>query len=343
MFRLLLVLLSSVLSATRSRHTLLVENAALRHQLAVALRRGGRVRLGAADRAFWVLLRRTWSGWRDALVIVRPETVVRWHRRGFRWYWRWKSRSRGPGRPRVGPELRALVQRMATENTGWGAPRIHGELLKLGFDVSERTVARLMPRRIRGRPSQSWCTFLTNHVGALASMDFFVVPTVTFRLLYGLIILRHERRHVVYVNVTEHPTAEWTSQQVVQACPWDTAPRYLLRDRDSVYGDVFQRRVVGLGIEPVVTAPRSPWQNPYVERFIGSVRRECLDHVVVWSDNHATRVLRRDVEYYERSRTHLSLAKDAPGARPVHPPDAGAIIAISQVGGLHHRYERRAA
>ena len=343
MFRLFLVLLSSVPSATRPRHTLLVENAALRHQLAVAPRRGGRVRLSAADRVFWVLLRRRWSGWRDALVIVRPETVVRWHRRGFRWYWRWKSRSRGPGRPRVGRESRTLVERMATENTGWGAPRIHGELLKLGFEVSERTVSRLMPRRLPGRPSQSWHTFLTNHVGSLVSMDFFDVPTMTFRLLYMLIILKHERRHVVHVNVTEHPTAAWIAQQVVQAFPWDTAPRYLLRDRDSVYGDVFKRRVAKLGIEQIVTAPRSPWQNPYIERFIGSARRECFDHVVVLDEDHARRILRHYLEYYEQTRTHLSLAKDAPAARSVQRIEDGTVVAIPKVGGLHHRYERRAA
>ena len=340
---LLLVLLQSLMSATRSRQALLIENVALRHQLAVALRSGRRPRLGNADRAFWVLLRRSWSGWRDALAIVRPETVVRWHRRGFRLYWRWKSSPRRPGRPRVSVELRELVQRMGTENTGWGAPRIHGELLKLGFAVSERTVSRLMPRWNKGSASQRWRTFLTNHIGGCVAMDFFVVPTVTFRLLYVLVILKHERRQVVHCNVTEHPTAAWTAQQVVNAFPWDTAPRYLLRDRDAVYGDIFRRRVAGLGIEPVVSAPRSPWQNPYVERFIGSARRECFDHVIVRGEDHARRVLRRYLAYYERSRTHLSLAKDAPVARPVQSAEGGEVVAIPQVGGLHHRYERLAA
>ena len=342
MFGLLLVLLQSLVSATRSRRSLLLENAALRQQLVVALGSHGRPRLRATDRAFWVLLRRGWSGWRDALVIVRPATVVRGHRHGFRLYWHWKSRRRWLGRPRVAAELRELVRQMARENTGWGAPRIHGELLKFGFEISERTVSRLMPRSTRP-PSQSWRTFLTNHVGELTSIDFFVVPTMTFRLVYVLVILRHARRRVVHVNVTESPTAEWTAQQIVNAFPWDTAPRYLLRDRDAIYGDVFKSRVAGLGIQLVATAPRSPWQNPYVERFIGSVRRECFDHVVVLGADHAKRLLQRYLEYYERSRTHLSLAKDAPVARAVHRADGGEVVAIPRVGGLHHGYERLAA
>ncbi len=271
-----------------------------------------------------------------------PATVVRWHRSGFRMYWHWKSRRRGPGRPRVEAEVCGLVRRMATENTGWGAPRIHGELRKLGFEVSERTVSRLMPRS-RPPSSQRWRTFLSNHVGALASIDFFVVPTATFQLLYVCVILTHQRRHVIHANVTEHPTAEWTAQQVVEAFPWDTAPRYLLRDRDSVYGDVFKRRVAGLDIEQVVTAPRSPWQNPYVERFIGSARRECFDHVVVFGESHARRLLRGYIDYYERSRTHLALAKDSPVERPVTQRSSGMVVSIPKVGGLHHRYERFAA
>ena len=277
------------------------------------------------------------------MVLVKPETVVGWHRWAFRRFWTWRSRRRQPGRPPTSREVRDLIKRMAAANLGWGAPRIHGELLKLGIVISEREVSRLMPPRSRKPPSQTWRTFLGNHVGTLASVDFFTVPTATFRVLYVFFVLAHERRRVVHFNVTENPGAQWTAQQIVEAFPEDTAPKYMIRDRDGSYGDQFCRRVEGLGIQEVLTAPRSPWQNPYAERLVGSVRRECLDHLIVLGEQHLRRILKSYFAYYLRSRTHLSLGKDAPEPRSVHPPSMGEIVELPEVGGLHHRYERLAA
>ncbi len=337
MLKIILRLLRSVF---RSRESLALENLALRHQLYVLQRPRSRIRVKKRDRLVWVVLSRIWKDWRRSLTIVRPETVIRWHRDGFRLYWRWKSRDRG--RPRAPHEIRDLVRRMARENPLWGAPRIHGEMLKLGLDVAQATVSRYMPRE-RKPPSQTWRTFLKNHATAIASIDFFTVPTATFRVLYVFIILSHERRRVVHFNVTDSPTAQWTGRQLIQAFPWDTAPRFLLRDRDAIYGSEFLRSVDSLQIEDVRTSPRSPWQNPYVERLIGSIRRECLDHVVILNEQHLRRVLREYVRYYSEARTHLGLGKDSPEARAVEPPEAGRVVAIPRVGGLHHRYTRRAA
>jgi len=231
---------------------------------------------------------------------------------------------------------------MTQANPLWGAPRIHGELLKLGIDISERTVSRLMPKN-RKPPSQTWRTFLDNHFRELVSIDFLTVPTATFRVLYLLVVLAHDRRRVVHFNVTEHPTAAWTAQQMIEAFPEETAPRFLLRDRDRIYGEEFFRRVAGMRIEEVMTAPHSPWQSPYVERLIGSIRRECLDHVIVLGESHLRRILRSYIAYYHVSRTHLSLCKDAPEPRAKQPPECGPVIEIAEVGGLHHRYERLAA
>jgi transposase InsO family protein len=321
---------------------LAVENLALRHQLAVFKRTVTRPKLRRSDRIFWVWLSKAWTGWRTALVIVTPDTVLRWQRRRFRDYWTKLSGRPPVGRPPVHAEIKALVAKMAAANPLWGAPRIHGELLKLGIAVSERTVSRLMPKRSR-LPSQTWRTFLTNHVQDLVAIDFFTVPTVHLRVLFVLVVLAHQRRRVLHFNITEHPTATWTAQQIVGTFPDDTAPAFLLRDRDQVYGDAFQHRMNGMRIREVVTAPRSPWQNPFVERLIGSVRRECLDHVLVRSERHLRRILTRYFAYYHRARTHLSLEKDAPDTRPIARPAFGHVIQIPEVGGLHHRYERRAA
>jgi putative transposase len=231
---------------------------------------------------------------------------------------------------------------MAEANPLWGAPRIHGELRKLGLEISQATVSKDLVRR-RTPPSQTWRTFLANHVGTLVSVDFFVVPTVLFKVLFVFVVLAHDRRRIVHVNVTDTPTAQWTAQQLIEAFPWDTAPRYLLRDRDAVYGAVFSSRVRSLGIHEVKIAPRSPWQNPYVERLIGTLRRECLDHTVVLNDAHLRRLLHDYLLYYHSARTHLSLAKDAPEPRPVERPHRGRIVETPLVGGLHHRYTRRAA
>ena len=318
-----------------------LENAALRHQLAVFSREGKRPRLRDRDRLFWIALKRIWKGWRAALVIVRPETVISWQRKRFKRYWWSLSQPKGPGRPRASLEIRKLVRTMATANPLWGAPRVHGELLKLGFEISERTVSRLMPK---GRKSmQTWMTFLRNHVGQLVSIDFFTVATIQLRILYVFIVLAHDRRRVLHFNVTEHLTAVWAAPQIIEAFPEDRAPRYMVRDRDGIYGESFRARVEGMSIEEVRIARRSPWQNCYVERVIGSVRRDCLNHVIVINDNHLRRILKDYFRYYHESRTHLSLDKDAPGFRAVQSNKSEKIIQIPQVGGLHHRYERRAA
>ena len=321
---------------------LAIENLALRQQLAVYKRTATRPRLRTTDRLFWVGLARAWTRWRQPLVIVTPDTVLRWQRRRFREYWTQLSRRPTRGRPPIHAEIKALVLRMAAANPLWGAPRIHGELLKLGIAVAERTVSRLLPKR-RTPPSQTWRTFLANHVRDLVSIDFFTVPTAQLRVLFVLVVLAHHRRRVVHFNVTEHPTAAWTAQQLVDAFPDDSAPPYLLRDRDQVYGQQFRHRVKGMRIAEVLTAPHSPWQNPFGERLIGSIWRECLNHVLVLGERHLRRILARYFEYYHRARTHLSLDKDAPDARAVELSDAGRIVEIPEVGGLHHRYVRQAA
>ncbi len=324
------------------RAALHTEILALRQQVAVLKRKRPRPSLRKADRVFWVILSCLWPGWRHALVIVRPETVIGWHRKGFRLFWTWKSRRRKPGRPPVSREIRYLVRRMSRENTRWGAPRIHGELLKLGFSISQAAVSKYMVR-YPSPPSQSWRTFLTNHADCLASIDFFVVPTATFHLLFGFIVLHHERRQIVHFGVTANPTMGWVAQQIREAFPWGTAPRYLIRDRDGAYGQSFRSTVTAMGVEEVVTAPRSPWQNPYVERLIGSVRRECLDHSIILNERHLRRILGSYLDYYHGSRTHLSLGKDTPDGRPVQPAGSGTVVSLPKVGGLHHRYERLAA
>ena len=334
--------LRSLLSAFKTRRALSLENLALRQQVAVLRRSVKRPRLSNVDRGFWVLLFRIWKDWRRALVIVKPETVTRWHRSGFKRYWTWKSRKRGPGRPVIDPEIRTLIRTMCEANVTWGAPRVHGELTKLGIQVSQAAVSKYMIRHPKP-PSPCWRSFLNNHVLDLVSVDFFTVPTATFRVLFVFVVLAHDRRRVVHFNVTEHPSAEWTAQQIVDAFPWDTAPRYLLRDRDGIFGSYFGRRVAGLGIKQVLSAPRSPWQNPFVERIIGSIRRECLDHLIILDEQHLRRILRSYFDYYHSCRTHLSLKKDAPDSRPVEPPEMGKVVAIPKIGGLHHHYTRVAA
>jgi transposase InsO family protein len=339
----LIALIATLRSTLRSRLDLEAEVLALRHQLAVLQRQAPRrLRLGRADRVLWVLLSRLWPDWRRAVQIVTPDTVVRWHRRGFALYWRRRSRPRRAGRPAVAVDLRALIRQMHAANPLWGAPRIHGELQKLGLMVSQTTVAKYVGRRDRS-PSQTWRSFLRNHVSQLASIDFFTVPTATFRVLFVFVVLWHDRRRIIHVNVTAHPTAAWTAQQIREAWPWDTAPRFLIRDRDTIYGSDFRRAAQAMGIDEVLTAPRSPWQNPFVERAIGSLRRECLDHGIVWNERSLRRCLQQYLAYYHAWRTHLALDKDPPLPRPVQPPAAGMIVQVPHVGGLHHHDERRAA
>jgi len=340
----LVALFAALRSSIRSRLELEAGILALRHQLAVLQQQAPRrPRLGRADRLLWVLLSRLWPNWRRAVQIVTPDTVVRWHRRGFARYWRWRSRPRRPGRPAVAADLRALIRQMQAANPLWGAPRIHGELRKLGIEVAQTTVAKYLLRRRGTPPSQTWRAFLANHVAQLASIDFFAVPTATFRVLFVFIVLSHDRRRIVHLNVTSHPTAAWTAQQLREAWPWDMVPGFVIRDRDTIYGSEFRRAVLAMGVEEVLTAPRSPWQNPFVERVIGSLRRECLDHVIVWNERALRRHLQEYLAYYHEWRTHLSLDQDAPVPRAVQPPTGGSIRQVPHLGGLHHHYERRAA
>jgi transposase InsO family protein len=324
-------------SPLKSRSRLEAENAALRHQLIILCRqRHIRVRLTNNDRWFFIQMYRWFPSVLKVLTVVRPETLVRWHRAGFRSYWRWKSRSRG-GRPQIETDLRALIRRMSIENPLWGAPRIHGELLKLGFAVAQSSVARYMVKR-RGPPSQGWRTFLRNHAPDIAAMDLFIVPTIGFDLLYAFVIVRLDRRDLVWINVTTNPTAEWIAHQITEAFPWDDAPQYLIRDLDRIYGTCVTRRVPAIGIRDKPTASASPWQNGFAERLIGSIRRECVDHFVVLGEAHLRRILRAYARYYNNIRTHRSLDKDAPVSRPVQ--RTGSIRSHAILGGLHHHYVR---
>jgi len=334
LIRLLLALLTASL---RSKVSLEVENAALRQQIIVLRRKlRGRIRLSNSDRLFFVWLYRLFPSVLRAILIIRPDTLVQWHRAGFRRYWRWKSRHR-LGRPPVERDLRALIRQMSAENPLWGAPRIHGELLKLGFDLAQSTVAKYMIKWTRPR-SQTWRTFLRNHAPDIAAIDLFVVPTISFGLLYGLVIVGLARRRLVWVNVTANPTAEWVARQLTEAFPWREAPRHLIRDRDGVYGGIFHKRLNAMGIRDHPTARRSPWQNPHAERLICSIRREILDHVTVLGAAHLRRILSQYATYYNQARTHWSLRKDCPIHRPIRA--TGALKSAPVLGGLHHVYSR---
>ncbi len=307
------------------RSNLILENLALRQQLTVQQRTIKRPKLKRKDRIFWVWLSRIWPQWKSALIVVKPETVIKWHRRGFKLYWRWKSRPSKVGRPRISKEIRDLIRQMSRENPTWGAPRIQSELKLLGFEIADSTVAKYMIRQ-KKPPSQTWRSFLKNHVKQIAAVDFFTVPTVRFQILYCFIVLRHHRRRIVHFNITMHPTARWTAQQITEAFPYDTVPRYLIRDRDGIYGNFFQQRVKNMGIREVLIAPKSPWQNPYCERVIGSIRRECLDHFIILSGNHLCRILKDYMDYYNNCRTHLSLDRNSPSLRDIEPSSRGKVI-----------------
>jgi transposase InsO family protein len=329
-------------AAFRGRLSLQLEIVALRHRLAVYERsRPRRFRIEPGDRVLWSWLARLWPEWRDRVRLVQPRTVLEWQKRRFRDHWRRKSEGR-PGRPAIDPEIRALIRQISGANPSWGSPRIVGELAKVGIVVAKSTVEKYRIR-VSGSPSPTWRTFLETHVKDLASIDFFVVPTMRFEILFVLLILAHERRRIVHFNATAHPTALWAAQQIVEAFPFDTAPRYLIRDRDGIYGAAFRRRVRSLDIEVVLTAPRSPWQNPYAERLIGTLRRECLDNVIVLHERHLRRVLRSYIDFYHGWRVHRSLEMDSPAHRPVQPPELGEVVEFPDVGGLQRHYERRAA
>jgi transposase InsO family protein len=329
--------LAVMASPFKSKLRLEAENVVLRQQLIVLRRRlPGRVRLTNHDRWFFIQLYRWVPSILQVLTIIRPETLVRWHRAGFRCYWRWKSRRRG-GRPQIDTELRALIRLMSLENPLWGAPRIHGELLKLGFAVAQSSVAKYMVKR-PGPPSQGWRTFLRNHAQDIAAMDLFVVPTIGFDLLYAYIIVRLDRRELVWISVTTHPTAEWVARQITEAFPWNEAPRYMIRDRDRIYGAIVTRRLRAMGIRDRPITPASPWQNGFAERLIGSIRRESVDHMIVLGEAHLRRILKSYAHYYNGLRTHRSLNKDAPVSRSVQ--RTGVIRSRAILGGLHHHYGR---
>jgi transposase InsO family protein len=337
MFAILHALGMVVADLVKSRARLEAEILLLRHQLNLALRHAPpRVHLRGGDRAFMVWMVRLWPSLLDVVHVVQPETVLRWHRAGFRIYWRWKSRKR-VGRARIDRGLRDLIRRMSQENPLWGASRIHGELLMLGFGVAQSTVSRYMAR-CRWPPSQSWKTFLRNHANAIAAIDLCIVPTVTFERLFAFLVVGHDRRRLLRIEVTKHPTAEWLARQITEAFPWATAPKYLIRDNDGGYGHVFTGRVKAMGIRDRPISPGSPWQNGIAERLIGTLRRECLDHVVVFGERHLRCVLFAYAAYYNQTRPHRSLQKDAPLRRTIQ--RIGEIAAMPILGGLHHQYVR---
>ena len=347
MNRFFVVLMSVVVGATRlvcrSRRDLVLQVLALRQQVVALKQKRPRPWLDDADRGFWVALRSAWPGWANRLVIVKPETVAKWHRQRFRRYWtRLSHRHRRPGRPPIYAEIRRLIQTMA--GLGWGAPRIHGELKMLGFDVSERSVSRYLPRR-RPEPDQvkRWVAFLRNHKDAIAAMDFFTVPTVCLRVLYGFFVIEHGRRHVLHFNATFNPSAAWVIQRLREAFPFDTAPRHLVFDRDSIFSRAVVDIVEAMGTRACRTSYRSPWQNPIGERWIGSCRRELLDHVVVFGRRHVVQLVRSYIDYHHVDRCHLGLDKDTPDGRSPEPPQIGEVVALPRVGGLQARYTRRAA
>ena len=319
------------------RAALLAENLALRQQLSV-LGRASRPRLHVRDRCFWIVLSQFFADWRSWLVLVKPETVIHWHRQGFRLFWRRKTRSK-PGRPALPRDVQILIRRVASENPLWGVPRIRAELRLLGHDLAESTVAKYVPKA-RKPPSQTWKTFLRNHAGDIAAIDFFTVPTVTFRNLYVFLVLRHDRRRIVHFAVHEQPHAAWVAQQLREAFPFDQAPRYLIRDNDGIYGNETVRCLDALGIEEVKTAPGSPWQNAYAERVIGTLRRDLLDHVIVINEAHPERLLSDYLLYYHDSRCHQSLDGNSPNPRSIDPPENGPVVSIPMASGSHHCYRR---
>jgi len=327
-----------------SRHKLALEAAALRQQLAVFKRKQSRPKLRRLDRLFWIALRSVWPCWTEALIMVKPETVVSWHRAGFRLFWRWRSRSRHPGRPKISGEIRQLIRRMKVDNPGWGAPRIHGELLRLGYEISEPTVSRYL-RRLKhhrdGGKAKRWSAFLNNHREVIAAFDFFTVPTLTFHVLYCLFVIEHGRRRILHFNTTAHPTSEWIVQQLREAFPLPCPQRYVVLDRDAKFGSDVVEFLKASGIKPIRTSIRSPWQNGIAERWIGSCRREMTDHVIPLNEQHLKRLANEYVAYYHDDRTHKSLGKETPDRRPTQSRRAAGseILALPRIGGLHHRYQ----
>ena len=345
MLRFCLAALSALRVFLRCRADISLEILALRQQVAVLKRQRPRPPLHSGDRLFWIILRCFWPRWSDVLLIVKPETVLAWHRAGFRFYWRWRSRSRG-GRPGITQELRDLITRLAKENPDWGAPKIHGERQKLGFTIAERTVSRYLRRVMRrGDPDRKWLAFLQNQREVLAACDCFTVPTVTFRELYCFFVIEHERRKILHCNVTQHPTAEWIVQQLREAFPEPCRYRYVILDRDQKFDGEVLDFLRSAGWKAKRTSVRPPWQNGLAERWIGSCRREILDHVIALNEQHLLRILREYTNYHQEDRLHDSLDKDTPNHRKVEPRPGGngEVISMARLGGLHHRYRWRQA
>ena len=343
MFRFIRPCLGMLVRFFRVRQSLLLENLALRQQLAVLKRRRRSLCLSPFDKLFWVAVSRFWSGWKQALVVVTPETVIRWHRAGFRLYWKLISRvGTRVGRKPTPKEVRELIFRMVAENPTWGAPRIHGELLMLGFDLCERTISRWMKRAPRDpEPAKRWLAFLRNHREAIAAMDFFSVPTINFGVLYCFFVISHGRRRILHFNVTKHPTSLWVVQQLRESFPFELAPRFLIFDRDAKYGLEVPVAVRSLKMSPVRTSFESPWQNGIAERWVESCRRDLLDHVIAVNERHLKRLLSEYVRYYHEDRTHLGLRKGTPEYR-IRATASGRVLSQDRLGGLHHRYVRAA-
>jgi transposase InsO family protein len=343
MFNMFLLWFGAFARLFRSRRDLVVENLVLRQQLAVLKRRQPGPNRNGFDKFFWIAMHRFWSKWESALIIVTPETVVRWHRAGFQMYWKLILKVRRQvGRRPTPKAVRELIFRMVLENPTWGAPRIHGELLMLGFHVSERTISRWMKRAPRDpEPAKRWLAFLRNHREAIAAMDFFAVPTVPFGVLYGFFVIAHDRRRILHFNVTRHRTSLWVVQQLREAFPFGSTPRFLILDRDGKYGIEVPAAVRSLRIKPSGTSIESPWQNGVTERWVESCRRDLLDHIIAVNERHLKRLLAEYVRYYHDDRTHLGLGKGTPGGR-IRSKQSGSIVAVERVGGLHHRYDRAA-
>ena len=344
MFELISLWLGTLIRAFCTRGDLMLENLALRQQLAVLKRKHPRARLRPLDKLFWVVARRFWSRWKEMLVLVQPETVARWHRAGFKAYWAMLCKLRKPvgGGRRISKEIRELIFQMVAENPTWGAPRIHGELLMLGFVVSETSVSRWMRRAPRRpEPAKRWLAFLRNHREAIAAMDFFTVPTLTFSVLYCFFIISHDRRRILHCNVTRHPTGTWIAQQLREAFPYAAVPKFLILDHDAKYGFEVPATIRSMNITPMRTSIGSTWQNGMAERWVGSCRRELLDYVVALNERHLRRLLSDYISYYHDDRTHVGLGKYTPARRSSSLPH-GRVIARARLGGLHHRYDRAA-
>jgi transposase InsO family protein len=317
------------------RKNLVLENILLRHQLLIYQRSIKRPKIRPIDRILLVWMSRLYAEWKKAMSVAKPETLIRWHRQGFKLYWRWLCGK--PGHPEIDKELRNFIRQMQANNPRWSAQRIHGELIRLGYTVSERTIAKYM-RKLKKPPSQGWRTFLKNHAGQIIAIDFFTVPSVVFKVFYVFIALSHDRRKILHFNVTDKANAFWAVQQVREATAFNENTKYIIRDNDGVYGDIFKEQIPNLGLEDTPTAKASPWQNAYCERVIGTIRRECLDHMIIFNERHLYKVLTEYIEYYNSSRTHMSLNKDSPHGRAIQ--TEGRITAIPVLGGLHHKYKR---